>query len=442
MSEFNVYTLDAGWPDALVPVGGQPNGGTGFGAADDHLVRLGSLDAGVGSVLKTKQSCMTGSPASPPSVDAGLRCGVIGFASTDCGSTWNVQGVIDTCDPVYAPAFDAGADTYYCNPTQSGLDRNVLTVSALNPANAWITAHTVAQDYLFTTTNAGASWNSTPARYLGPLFFAPTVEVGDHQFFFYMKQDTVGCNSNNYGRYRPAMKTFDGTALFSVYTPVGSEYLSTDCEGFEDGPYSSAYLHSWISATPIGQFSGKSGQTWYVRVAYPMATGIVSGSRQFYRVRLFQVANLSGRYAAYDLGSFDIASSAGSILQLGAVPATPYDFTPGVQSSVAFYYWMETDLPGVSGAGWGNMRIKGCVVRDLDLTCTPITLSVDSGGAERASPTAAGSYWMGDYQEGSFFYDATDPAGKTFKFIAQWVERGASDASLRAVHTNIVRVAP
>ena len=87
----------------------------------------------------------------------------------------------------------------------------------------------------------------------------------------------------------------------------------------------------------------------------------------------------------------------------------------------ALMYWMETE------PATGEMVARGAVVRGAADWSAPFDLSVAAGNRRAWKPHGE---WLGDYMNGTFFFDGAAPC-----FLAQWPESSPPNIDL---HANVV----
>jgi hypothetical protein len=193
---------------------------------------------------------------------------------------------------------------------------------------------------------------------------------------------------------------------------------------------------AWPIVSPVAQVGNDS----YLRLVWPKRTTFSPGQhRQELRMSIVRVSGSTVQQLSYT--SISAISSGGSVIYPSFIIPVETQ-TQGPSSGLAMLTWYDTDTSDQSvkaqGTAWGNVRYRGCVLRDLDPTCTPLTLSVHNGVATSWPFTGykISNGFPGDYQESAGYFDV---ASNKYRFLVHYTQATADRDLIRA---NIVEVDP
>jgi hypothetical protein len=442
MKNWNLWTYDAGVPASITFTQGNPPSGAGYGN-DNQIIRMAGsgLDAGqttTSSIYSVREVGVNGSQDAGVVDGAAARAAQVLFRSTDCGRTWNYVDILDPCDKARDDA--GGCSTI----TQGGLDYPQIVGSPVDPKTSYLNMIETGdhQDGIavWKSSDFGNTWNAATLQDGGPTLdrlphgWQQPVPVGDRLFL-------VGVE----GAGDLTLRWYDGT---NVYPGLAQATMGCPSCRIRAGEINSLvpFLAQGLLGSSIGQF----GSDYLLRAIYPVTTTVGGNTVVRFRVLFLRV---SGNGPAVEEGSFDIAPDYpnGSIVQAAIINSDRLDLAAGSASNVALLYWYESDATDHTAGGhnYGNMRVKGCVLRDLSTTCTHLALSVSNVGGVATERTFPGFEPEGDYLSGAFFYDANESSSQKLKFLASWTETpdltlsgGQPVPNTSVWHANIVKVDP
>jgi hypothetical protein len=232
----------------------------------------------------------------------------------------------------------------------------------------------------------------------------------------------------------------DGTAAIKANGP----FMIAAKDGFSflkeiDGKGAAIVGDGSVSITVAGRY----GDETFLRVAYPHIEK-VPVLRNVLRIHLVRVAG--NRASLVPEGSLTMraASTNGSILDLVASEPDYFGLPSELADRPILYYWKETEATpanGLPGDGWGNVVVRGRIVRGLSHWSEPFVLSRNADNTERRWNAHKRT---GDYNRGAFFYEPPrgDNVGK-LRFFAQWIETPLKAGKWDWImHTNVVTVDP
>jgi hypothetical protein len=194
----------------------------------------------------------------------------------------------------------------------------------------------------------------------------------------------------------------------------------------------------WPVISPVARV----GNDYYLRIVWPKKTTFSPGQfRQELRMSVLRVSGSTLQELSYT--SISAVASGGSVVYPSFVIPVETQ-TQGPSSGLAMLTWYDTDTSDQSanaqGTSWGNVRYRGCVLRDLDPVCNPITLSVHNGVATSWPFTNYNVNltppFPGDYHESAGYFDA---ASNKYRFLVHYNQPATGRDLIRA---NIVEVDP
>jgi hypothetical protein len=455
MGRTNIWTSSL-IPSSLVFRGGSPPGGSA-GGNDAQFQRVGGTS---NSLVALEQIGLLGSAAAPQAGtwtgvcrDAGqttlpiCRGALMFLRTTNCNSSWSFVTPLDPCNPSIDNAYACAA---YNSTGSTGNDRSSMVVAPGSSQTLYVTSTSSGNSSavgdtgrpssrsLYRSNDAGSTWDvaktggTTPIHSLssGSGYVYPSF-VGDKLFLL---------SWLNYGVTTPlfwdiSLRWYDGSTIYPI-DDMDALVLRGESKPLLNESTPGISPSEWISMSPIGQY----GNEYFLRAIYAVTK--TSPTRQSYRIKIIRVTPSTSSVDIIKSADIDATSAAGSIAGMVVVNQDRLDVPSTLQSSVSLLYWHETDSTDVTTPkNFGTTRIRGCVLRDLETTCSRFPLSITSTGAERTFPGLAA---ISDYAKGGFFYDPNDAAGKTMKFLAQWTETPDYNGTLNQqnIHAQVVAVEP
>ncbi len=349
------------------------------------------------------------------------------FESTNCGSSWIFNSMIDTCDP--AADCDEGCTV------NRGTDRPQSAQGTSSGGFAYAVTPVLDEDpgnrlpiFRMNLQTPGATWSRVKDGSSNRLSFDklndPDIETCE------MPSRPVVMGSRIFAMCVKANGSSPGN-VHLVYlnetnsTVIKSISFSNTFEDWQQGL-------AWPVLSPITQIGDDS----YLRMVWPRKL-TNNGSRQQLRMKVIRV-NTSG---ANDLGGVDISSisAGGSVIQPSFI--LPVE-TQGLNPELSMLTWLDTQTSdqssGGEGANWGNVTYRGCVFRGIDPTCSPLTLSIHNGNdvSWPYSRYNALQKRPGDYHESAGYFHSA--SGK-YRFLVHYIEPRTDRDLLRA---NWVEVEP
>jgi hypothetical protein len=381
--------------------------------------------------------------AYPGGQGSGIARGASYFLdSTDCGATWTYNSMADACDP----AFLSPTTTPTVCPV-GGTDRP--QTSAWTSAGGFAYAGIRVPLETFSNNRSpifrrhlgtpGSTWTrvidpTDPTKglsvdqFMNCTFTSRPIALGNRVFWACITPGTIAATFNINLVY------FDET---STSVSSGSVIRPND---FSEWQFANATPSAWPVISPVTQV----GNDYYLRVAWPKQTTFSPGqSRQELRMSVLRVSGSTVQELSYT--SISAMASGGSVVYPSFIIPVETQ-TQGPSSGLAMLTWYDTDTSDQSanaqGTSWGNVRYRGCVLRDLDPTCNPITLSVHNGVATswpftdynvNLNPTPS---FPGDYHESAGYFDT---ASNKYRFLVHYNQPTPDRDLIRA---NIVEVDP
>jgi hypothetical protein len=450
------------WTAALIPASLSFTDGSGSAAAavgyDAHFQRVGGTS---NSLVVLEQLGLVGSATAPQAGVWGGVCRSAGQAmvpicrgaimflrSTNCNSSWSFLTALDPCNPSIDNAYGCPA---YSSTGPAGNDRSSLVVAPGSSQTLYVTSTSAGNSSaagdmarapsrsLYRSNDAGATWDvaktggTTPihdlSQYSG---FVYPAFVGDKLFL--LSWWNYGATATN--AWDTTLRWYDGTTLY----PVADKDAKIPALAGDATPLFNTVgavgPSEWIAMSPIGQY----GNEYFLRAIYAVTK--YAPTRQSYRIRIIRVDTSTSTVDIIKSADIDATSAAGSLGGMVVVNQDHLDVPSTLQSSVSLLYWHETDSTDVTiPQNFGATRIRGCILRDLETTCSRFPLSITAAGTERTFPGLAA---IAHYYDGAFFYDPNDAAGKTMKFLAQWTETPDFNGTVNQqnIHAQIVAVEP
>lgn len=352
--------------------------------------------------------------------------------STDCGATWTYNSMADACDPsTLCPlgcTFKRGTDRPQTSAWTSsgGFAYASIYVPDEIPKNKF-------PIFRRNLNTSGSIWSRVPnpTDSTKGLSFSENINctipsrplaMGNRVFWTCLTTGTGATRNVNLVYFDESSASVSGGLLVK----------SDDFEEwqFANGP------SVWPIISPVAQI----GNDYYLRVVWPKKT--TSSQNQFRQELRISVVRVTGStIQTLSYTSVSAMTFGGSVIYPSFIIPVETQ-TQGSASRMAMLTWYDTDTSdqsaGAQGTDWGNVRYRGCVLRELDPTCDPITLSVHNGVTTSWPFTDYNNLnaFPGDYYESAGYYDISS---NKYRFLVAYTQP-ATDRDL--IRANIVEVAP
>ncbi|MCU0658469.1 MAG: hypothetical protein MUF64_25385 [Polyangiaceae bacterium] len=350
--------------------------------------------------------------------------------STDCGAAWTYRSMIDCCDP--NAKCDGACKKGGTDRPQSGAHTSVTGYAYINVG----TFPTDGEKEPIFRANLGTPGQATWLRVHNSESPAEPLSV----------DDTTVSGNNLSGCTLPSRPVAMGNKVFwacqqpaspswvvrLLYFDESSGAIRSD-SNFNKPTREWQEGLSWPVLSPITQLNGAS----YLRIVYPTRIGSSGNFRQ--QLNILVVRERNGIMEEISSASFTSNSSTGSVIYPSF--ALPVE-TQNQKTDLALLSWLETtssdQATNGDGMQWGDVMYRGCILRGIDPTCTPLTLSRNNGADQSWPYTNYDSFLQspGDYHESAGYFHTA--SGK-YRFLAHYIQAAAGEDVLRA---NWVEVDP